>query len=109
MTNVRQLHGLHPERRAALSKFAAEQASFWMDQVARPQGGAAALHMSVTGDQRIQTQFCAVEPEHAAVLLAELDRVRAHLCRYLADQAPELLDRVSAPTDQSTNVMTLRQ
>ena len=109
MNIVRQLHTLHPERRAALKQFSADQASFWMDQVAKSEGGAAALHIAITGDHRVATKLCAVEPEHAAVLLAELDSVRAKLCKYLADQAPDLPGRVSAPADQPAKVVALRQ
>lgn len=108
MNNIRQLYALHPERRAALTKFSSDQANFWMRQVVNPEGAAAALNMVVTGDNRIETKLCAVEPEHAAVLLAELDSVRAKLCQFLIDQAPELLDRVSAPANPSANVIAFR-
>jgi hypothetical protein len=108
MSNVRHLHALHPERRAALKQFFADQAAYYMDLIQDPQGGAAALHIAVTGVSQVATKLAAVDPEHAAVLLAELDRVRADLLQYVQAQAPDLWDRQNGHEGgQAGNVVAL--
>lgn len=91
MSNIHQIHALNPERRETLKHFYAQQANFFMDQIINPAGGAAALSIAVTGDDQVLTRMAGVDAAHAAVLLAEIDRVRAQLCQWVAEQAPELL------------------
>lgn len=112
MNNVRQLDTLQPERRASLKQFYADPVRFYLDQVNRPEGGAAALHIAVTGEQKMEINMVDVDAAHAAVLLAELDRVRAQLCQFLAEQAPELLEKVNpvqSELEQAGNVALLRK
>lgn len=89
--NVRPIFALNPERRECLQEFYLDQARFFMDQMKAPHGGAAALSVAVTGDDQVVTRMAGVDAAHAAVLLAEIDRVRAQLCKWVAEQAPELL------------------
>lgn len=112
MNNVRNLFALNAERRASLKQFYADQASFYLDQVNRPEGGAAALHIAVTGECKVETKLAGVDGAHAAVLLAELDQVRAQLVQYLADEAPELLEKINqveSGQNQAGNVVPLRK
>lgn len=112
INNVRQLFALTAERRETLKQFYAEQAGFFMEQLAKPAGGAAALHIAVTGEGRVETKLAGVDGAHAAVLLAELDRVRAQLVQYLAHEAPELVEKINqVEPDQETagNVVPLHK
>lgn len=78
-----------------------------MDQLANPAGGAAALSIAVTGESQVVSRLAGVDAAHAAVLLAELDRVRAQLVQFIADQAPELLEKINGA--EQTNVVQLRK
>lgn len=112
MNNVRQLFALNAERRETLKQFYAEQAGFFMEQIANPAGGAAALSIAVTGEGKVETKLAGVEGAHAAVLLAELDQVRAQLVQYLADEAPELLEKINpveSDQERAGNVVQLRK
>ncbi len=91
MTNVHQLHAIHPERRQQLQSFCADQACHFMRLASRPDGAVAALSVVITGDDQIETNMAAIEPEHAMVMLAELDKLRIKLTAYVAEQAPQLL------------------
>lgn len=107
MNNVRNLFALNTDRRDTLKHFYADQASFFMDQLANPAGGAAALSIAVTGDSRVVTKLAGVDAAHAAVLLAELDQVRAQLVQFVTEQAPELLEKINEP--EQANVVQLRK
>lgn len=112
MNNVRNLFALNAERRETLKHFYADQATFFMQQIANPAGGAAALSIAVTGDGQVMTKLAGVDAEHAAALLWELDNIRANLVQYVTEQAPELLEKVSqAGTQQAmaANVVPLRK
>lgn len=91
MTNVHQLHAVHPERRAQVQAFCADQVGHFMRLASRPEGAVAALSVVITGDEQTETKMAAIEPEHAMVMLAELDRLRVKLTAYVAEQAPQLL------------------
>lgn len=93
MNNVRQLFALNAERRETLKHFYADQATFFMQQISNPAGGAAALSIAVTGDSQVVTKLASVDAAHAAVLLVELDAMRAKLVQFITDEAPELLER----------------
>lgn len=111
MNNVRQLFALNAERRETLKQFYADQAGFFMEQIANPAGGAAALTIAVTGESQVVTKLAGVDGAHAAVLLAEMDQVRAQLVQYLADEAPELLEKINqveSGQEQAGNVAPLR-
>lgn len=95
MSNVRNLFALNPERRETLKHFYADQATFFMQQIANPAGGAAALSIAVTGESRVVTKLAGVDAAHAAILLAELDTIRAQLVQFISEQAPELLEKVN--------------
>lgn len=109
MNNVRNLFALNAERRETLKQFYAEQAGFFMEQIANPAGGAAALTIAVTGESQVVTKLAGVDGAHAAVLLAELDQVRAQLVQYLADEAPELLEKITGADELPANVVPLRK
>ena len=112
MNNVRQLFALNAERRETLKHFYADQATFFMQQIANPAGGAAALSIAVTGESQVVTKLASVDAAHAAVLLVELDAMRAKLTQFITEQAPALLERVNqAEHQQATraNVMPLRK
>lgn len=91
MSNVHQLHAINPERRQQVQAFCAEQAGHFMRLASCPDGAAAALSVVITGDNQVQTKMAAIEPEHAMVMLAELDRLRIKLTAYVAEQAPQML------------------
>ena len=112
MNNVRQLFTLNAERRETLKHFYADQAAFFMQQIANPAGGAAALSIAVTGDSQVMTKLASVDAAHAAVLLVELDAMRAKLTQFITEEAPELLERVNQVEHQQAtrnNVMPLRK
>ena len=112
MNNVRQLFTLNAERRETLKHFYADQATFFMQQIANPAGGAAALSIAVTGDSQVMTKLASVDAAHAAVLLVELDAMRAKLTQFITEEAPELLERVNQVEHQQAtrnNVMPLRK
>lgn len=112
MNNVRQLFSLNPERRETLKHFFADQASFYMQQIANPAGGAAALSIAVTGESQVVTKLAGVDAAHAAILLAELDTMRAQLVQFITEQAPELLEKVNqVEPDQvsKSNVVPMRK
>lgn len=91
MSNVHQLHAINPERRQQVQAFCAEQAGHFMRLASCQDGAAAALSVVITGDNQVQTKMAAIEPEHAMVMLAELDRLRVKLTAYVAEQAPQML------------------
>lgn len=91
MSNVHQLHAINPERRQQVQAFCAEQAGHFMRLASCQDGAAAALSVVITGDNQVQTKMAAIEPEHAMVMLAELDRLRIKLTAYVAEQAPQML------------------
>lgn len=91
MSNVRQLHAIHPERRAQVQAFCADQAGHFMRLASRPDGAVAALSVLITGDGQAVAKMAAMEPEHAMVMLDELDRLRVKLTAYVVERAPELL------------------
>jgi len=112
MNNVLQLFTLNAERRETLKHFYADQATFFMQQIANPAGGAAALSIAVTGDSQVVTKLASVDAAHAAVLLVELDAMRAKLTQFITEEAPELLERVNQVEHQQAtrnNVMPLRK
>jgi len=111
MNNVRQLFTLNAERRETLKQFYADQASFYMQQIANPAGGAAALSVAVTGDSQVVTKLAGVGAAHAAILLMELDNMRAQLVQFITQQAPELLEKVNQAetSEKAANVMPLRK
>ena len=112
MNNVRQLFTLNAERRETLKHFYADQATFFMQQIANPAGGAAALSIAVTGESQVVTKLAGVDAAHAAVLLAELDTMRAQLVQFITEQAPELLEKVSQVEPRqakAANVVPLRK
>lgn len=112
MSNVRNLFALNAERRETLKHFYADQATFFMQQIANPAGGAAALSIAVTGESQVVTKLAAVDAAHAAVLLAELDTMRAQLVQFISEQAPELLEKVNqVEPDRASaaNVVPLHQ
>ena len=82
MSNVHQLHAIHPERREQVQAFCANQAGHFMRLASRPDGAVAALSVVITGDDQIETKLAAMEPEHAMVMLEELDRLRVKLTAY---------------------------
>lgn len=104
MTNVHQLHAIHPERRQQLQAFCADQAGHFMRLASRPNGAVAALSMVITGDDQIETKTAAIEPEHAMVMLAELDRLRVKLTAFVAEQAPQLLRPAEPQTGQIIHI-----
>ncbi len=53
--------------------------------------------MAVTVSGQINTAVVGIEPEHAAAMLNELKAAAARLERYVADQAPELLEQETEP------------
>jgi hypothetical protein len=111
MNNVRQLFALNAERRETLKQFYADQARFFMHQIANPAGGAAALSIAVTGESQVVTKLASVDAAHAAVLLVELDSIRAKLVQFITDQAPELLEKVNQSEHgqaSKSNVVPLR-
>ena len=112
MSNVRNLFALNAERRETLKHFYAEQATFFMQQIANPAGGAAALSIAVTGESQVVTKLAGVDAAHAAVLLAELDTMRAQLVQFITEQAPELLEKVNQAEPRqvkAANVVPLRK
>lgn len=109
MSNVIALHSLNPERLAALRGFYADLASFYMQQARRPEGGAAALHIAITGKAQVEHRMCAIDAEHAAVLLTELDQVRAKLCEILAENGPSMAFNGDAAAKSATNVVPLHR
>lgn len=112
MSNVRNLFALNAERRETLKHFYADQATFFMQQIANPAGGAAALSIAVTGESQVVTKLAGVDAAHAAVLLAELDTMRAQLVQFITEQAPELLEKVSQVESlqvKAANVVPLRK
>jgi len=106
MSNVRNLFALNAERRQELEHFYANQATFYMQQIANPAGGAAALSIAVTGDSQVLTKLAGVDAVHAAVLLSELDAVRAKLVQFMIEQAPDLLEKINEP--KHSNVSAIR-
>jgi len=112
MSNVRNLFALNAERRETLKHFYADQATFFMQQIANPAGGAAALSIAVTGESQVVTKLAGVDAAHAAVLLAELDTMRAQLVQFITEQAPELLEKVNQAEPRqvkAANVVPLRK
>lgn len=111
MSNVRNLFALNAERRETLKHFYADQATFFMQEIANPAGGAAALSIAVTGESQVVTKLAGVDAAHAAVLLAELDTMRAQLVQFITEQAPELLEKVNQVehSAKAGNVMPLRK
>ncbi len=112
MSNVRQLFTLNAERRETLKHFYADQATFFMQQIANPAGGAAALSIAVTGDSRVVAKWAGVDAVHAAVLLSELDDIRVQLIQFITEQKPELLELVNQSVHQQAtwaNVVPLRK
>lgn len=113
MSNVRNLfNGLNAERRQELEHFYANQATFFMQQIANPAGGAAALSIAVTGDSQVVTKLAGVDAVHAAVLLVELDAMRAQLVQFITEHEPELLEKVNQAEHGQTkaaNVVPLRK
>lgn len=112
MNNVRNLFALNAQRRETLKHFYADQATFFMQQIANPAGGAAALSIAVTGDGQVMTKLAGVDAEHAAALLWELDNIRANLVQYVTEQAPELLEKVNHVEHKKAslaNVVPLRK
>lgn len=107
MSNVRQLHPINPERRQQVQAFCVEQAGHFMRLACRPDGAAAALSVVITGDNTAETKMAAIEPEHAMVMLEELDRLRVKLTAYVTEQAPELLRQ--EPGRKSGNVIQLHR
>ncbi len=91
MNNVHQLHAIHPERREQVQAFCADQAGHFMRLASHPDGAVAALSVVITGDGQAVAKMAAMEPEHAMVMLDELDRLRVRLTAYVAQQAPEML------------------
>jgi hypothetical protein len=100
MSNVYQLHAINPVRRQQVQAFCAEQAGHFMRLASCPDGAAAALSVVITGDNQVQTKMAAIEPAHAMVMLAELDRLRVKITSYVAEQAPELLRSGRQPGGQ---------
>lgn len=108
MSNVHQLHAIHPERREQVQAFCADQAGHFMRLASRPDGAVAALSVVITGDDQIETKMAAMEPEHAMGMLEELDRLRVKLTAYVVEHAPELLRHDSEPSKQA-EVIQLRR
>lgn len=112
MNNVRQLFTLKPERCQDLEHFYANQATFFMQQIANPAGGAAALSIAVTGDSQVVTKLAGVDAVHAAILLNELDAMRAQLVQFITEQEPEplgTLSEIKHGKANAANVVTLRK
>jgi len=112
MSNVRNLFALNAERRETLKHFYADQATFFMQQIANPAGGAAALSIAVTGESQVVTKLAGVDAVHAAALLAELDSMRAQLVQFITAEAPELLEKVNQIEHKKAscgNVLPLRK
>lgn len=112
MSNVRNLFSLNAERRQELEQFYANQATFFMQQIANPAGGAAALSIAVTGDSRVVTKLAGVDAVHAAILLNELDAMRAQLVQFITEQEPELLETINEANHgkaKAANVVPLRK
>jgi hypothetical protein len=112
MSNVRNLFALNAERRQELEQFYANQATFFMQQIANPAGGAAALSIAVTGESQVVTKLAGVDAVHAAILLNELDTMRAQLVQFITEQEPELLEKVNQAEhghSQAANVVPLRK
>lgn len=101
MSNVHQLHAIHPERREQVQAFCADQAGYFMHLASHPEGAVAALSVVITGDGQAVSKMAAIEPEHAMVMLEELDRLRVRLTAYVVEQAPGLLRGGSAPAKQA--------
>lgn len=57
-----------------------------IDQAISQTEAVAAFHLAITADGRIKTSGVAIEPEHAMVMLAELDTIRDRLTAYLVDR-----------------------
>lgn len=91
MSNVHQLHAIHPERREQVQAFCADQAGHFMRLASHPEGAVAALSVVITGDGQALAKMAAIEPEHAMVMLEELDRLRVKLTAYVVEQAPAML------------------
>lgn len=91
MSNVHQLHAIHPERREQVQAFCADQAGHLMRLASHPEGAVAALSVVITGDGQAVAKMAAIEPEHAMVMLEELDRLRVKLTAYVVEQAPAML------------------
>ncbi len=112
MSNVRNLFGLNAERRQELEHFYANQATFFMQQIANPAGGAAALSIAVTGDSQVVTKLAGVDAVHAAILLNELDTMRAQLVQFITEQEPALLEtlnEIKHGKAEAANVLPLRK
>lgn len=112
MSTVCNLFALSTERRETLKQFYADQATFFMQQIANPSGGAAALSIAVTGDDQVLTKMASVDAVHAAILVWELDTVRAQLVQFVTENAPELLEKINgagAQKAKASNVVPLRK
>lgn len=55
-------------------------------QMQSPNTPVAALHLAVTACGQVKTSALAIEPEHALVMLAELDAIRQRLRQFLDAQ-----------------------
>ena len=112
MSNVRNLFALNAERRQELEQFYANQATFFMQQIANPAGGAAALNIAVTGDSQVVTKLAGVDAVHAAILLNELDAMRAQLVQFITEHEPKLLgtlNEIKHGKANAANVVPLRK
>lgn len=84
MSNVHQLHTVHPERIQRIRDWHQAQA-------AAEQVPVALLAMSITDCGQVNTSGLAIEPAHALIFLDELDRLRVKLTAHVVEHAPELL------------------
>jgi hypothetical protein len=83
-----------------------------MQQIANPAGGAAAPSISVTGDSQVLTKLAGVDAVHPAILLNELDAMRAQLVQFITEQEPGLLEKLNEIKHgkaNASNVVTLRK
>lgn len=112
MNNVHQLHTIQPSRSEALREFCTDQARFFIQQASNPEGVSAALSIATSVNGRTSTKMAGVDVEHAAVMLAKLDEVRAKLLKLIANEAPDLLDTIAPAKLQqfkTTNVLPLHR
>jgi|GEM_PF-5748254 hypothetical protein len=108
MSNVKNLFSLSPERRAAVQSFCLEQAAHYTEQARRPEGGGAALHLFIAGDNKVELSVCALEPAHAAAMLLALDEVRARLVGVVAAAGLDLNAFTKVTEGAGSNVVALR-
>ena len=70
--NIRPVIEPHPERLRLIS-------DWHLQQAARPSGEVATLNIAITACGKIRSTALAIEPEHAAIILDELYRLKTQL------------------------------